>query len=100
MAKGSMREQMPMVAEFIDDLRSAFGADYIDSILREGMRGKPVFYATENGHTVGTPVPVGIRVGTDARGRSYLLDGPTEALPKEASKYEARMRREKLKGER
>ncbi|UOD30716.1 hypothetical protein INH39_02930 [Massilia violaceinigra] len=99
MAKGSMREQMPVVAEWIDDLRSAFGADYIDSILRAGMRGKPVFYASENGHTVGTPVPVGVRVGTDARGRSYLLDSPAEVLPNELSKYEARMRREKLKGE-
>lgn len=56
MAKGSMREQMPVVTAFIDQLREAFGREYIDDIIRAGMRGKPVFHATENGHEVGTPV--------------------------------------------
>ena len=56
MAKGSMREQMPVVTAFIDQLREVFGREYIDDIIRAGMRGKPVFHATENGHEVGTPV--------------------------------------------
>lgn len=81
MAKGDMREQMPTVAAFIDDLRTTFGTDYINNILRAGINGKPVFYASENGHTVGTVVPVGVRVGTNARGNRCLLDGPVDDAP-------------------
>lgn len=62
MARGAMREQMPVCAAWIDDLRFVFGAEYIDRIIRAGMRGEPVFFASENGHTVGTPVPVGDKV--------------------------------------
>lgn len=58
MAKGSMREAMPMAAGFIDYLRREFGTEYIDGIIRAGMAGEPVFYASENGHTVGTPLAV------------------------------------------
>jgi hypothetical protein len=61
MAKGGMREAMPQTAKLIDDLRSAFGAEYIDKIIRAGMAGHPVFYASENGHAVGTPVLMGVR---------------------------------------
>lgn len=60
MAKGSMREQMPVVTAFIDQLREVFGREYIDDIIRAGIRGKPVFHATENGHEVGTPVYQGL----------------------------------------
>lgn len=56
MARGSMREQMPVVTAFVDQLREAFGREYIDNIIRAGIRGQPVFHATENGHAVGTPV--------------------------------------------
>jgi hypothetical protein len=76
MAQGHMRERMPQVAALIDDLRAAFGEEYIDSILRAGMAGKPVFYASENGHAVGTPVPHGVRIGRDDRGNSVNLDDP------------------------
>lgn len=51
----SLREQMPQVAAIIDDLRKAFGEDCINSAIRAGIKGKPSFYATENGHTIGTP---------------------------------------------
>lgn len=61
MSKGSLREHMPTIAALIDDLRQAFGKEYIDKIIRAGISGKPVFFASENGYTVGTPVPVGIR---------------------------------------
>ena len=72
---GSLREQMPQVAAIIDDLRRTFGQEYIDKIIRAGMKGQPVFFASENGHTLGTPMPQGVRVGTDAHGCRYLIDG-------------------------
>lgn len=54
MRKGSLRGEMPLTAAFIDSLREAFGADSIDAQIRRGMRGEPVFYASENGHEIGT----------------------------------------------
>lgn len=50
-----LRELMPETAAWIDQLRDAFGADVIVPIVRAGMNGEPVFYARENGRTVGTP---------------------------------------------
>lgn len=49
-----LREFMPETAAWIDQLRDAFGADVIVPIVRAGMNGEPVFYAIENGRTVGT----------------------------------------------
>lgn len=74
MAKGSLRDQMPVVTAWIDGLRSAFGAESIDKVIKDGMRGKPVFFASENGHTVGTPVPRGTRVLKDERGNSSIVE--------------------------
>lgn len=76
MAKGGMREAMPLTAALIDDLRDAFGKDYIDRILAAGMKGEPVFWARENGHTVGTPVLVGHRVLADENGNRCMLVAP------------------------
>jgi hypothetical protein len=73
MAKGSLREEMPVTAALIDEFRKVFGAASIDGMIRRGMRGEPVFFASENGHTVGTPVPLGVRVLKDARGNPTLL---------------------------
>lgn len=56
MSKPNMREQMPNVAAFIDQMRDAFGKEHIDQQIRKGMRGEPVFFARENGHQIGTPV--------------------------------------------
>lgn len=76
MAKGSMREQMPVVAAWIDQMRAAFGAEHIDQVIKAGMRGAPVFFASENGHAVGTPAPPGWRVLRDDRGnRTVVMDG-------------------------
>lgn len=76
MAKGSMRVQMPVVAAWIDQMRAAFGAAHIDGVMKAGMRGEPVFYASENGHTVGTPAPPRWRVLKDDRGnRTVVMDG-------------------------
>ena len=57
--KGSLRDEMPITTAWIDDMRAAFGREYIDDIIRRGMRGEPVFSASEAGHTIGTPVPPG-----------------------------------------
>jgi hypothetical protein len=59
MKKQNLRTEMPITAAWIDSLRAAFGTEYIDSIIRRGMKGEPVFSAAENGHTIGTPVPPG-----------------------------------------
>lgn len=99
MAKGSMRELMPKVAAVIDEWRLVLGAEVVESIIRAGMGGQPVFFASENGHTVGTPIEHGVRVGTDGRGNRYLIDGPIAGEPDwNESKFDARERREKLKG--
>lgn len=52
-----MRNEMPNVTAFIDAMREAFGKEMIDRQIKRGMRGEPVFYAKENGHEVGTPMP-------------------------------------------
>jgi hypothetical protein len=53
---GSMREKMPHIAAYIDELRKIWGAELIDGIIRRGMKGEPVFYCTENGNEIGTKV--------------------------------------------
>ena len=51
---GSMRDQMPGVAAFIDDLRDAFGEQHVNGAIRSGLQGRPHFWASENGHDLGT----------------------------------------------
>lgn len=99
MANGSMRDQMPTVAAWIDQLRDAFGKESIDNQLRAGMRGQPVFFAQENGQTVGTPSPERTRIQWDARGRPFVASGPGAGEQEEQiTKFAARERRERLKG--
>ncbi len=45
---------MPQVAKWIDDLRAAFGAEQVHGVIREGIKGRPCFWASENGHELGT----------------------------------------------
>ena len=52
-----LRQKMPTVAAFIDDLRAAFGEEIIHNIIRAGLQGQLVFHASENGHQIGTPLP-------------------------------------------
>ena len=59
MTKRSLRDEMPITAALIDDFRAVFGTKYINDIIRRGMRGEPVFSASEAGHSIGTPVPPG-----------------------------------------
>jgi len=53
----NLRSQMPGVTAWIDSLRDVFGADEINAFIKSGMAGVPVFYASENGRQVGTPLP-------------------------------------------
>ena len=69
------REAMPTVAAWIDLLRQAFGEVEINEQLRRGVRGEPVFFATEGGHQIGTPLPKAVgRIRIDAAGNRYAED--------------------------
>lgn len=50
----SLRESMPQVAAFIDELRAVFGVDEINAQIKLGMQGAETFHASENGIEVGT----------------------------------------------
>lgn len=54
-----LRQTMPLVATFVDDLRAAFGAEVINTSIKRGMAGEPGFFAAEHGATVGTRFPAG-----------------------------------------
>lgn len=61
--KGRMRQAMPTVAGWIDELRAVFGADQVEPAIAQGMRGEPNrFWAREKGIEVGTPFEEGRRV--------------------------------------
>ena len=50
-----MRDQMPIAAAFIDDLRTAFGTEQINGAIRSAIKdGRPHFWARENGNELGT----------------------------------------------
>lgn len=57
----NLRESMPQVAAWINDLRAAFGADAITGQIRRGLAGEPVFHASEGGIEVGVRAPAGGR---------------------------------------
>lgn len=64
MAEKPLRQTMPTVAAWIDELRDAFGADTINAAIRNGMAGGTHFHAEENGHTLGCEaMPGGVEVG-------------------------------------
>lgn len=52
------RELMPKVTAWLDDLRGAFGADWIDAQIKAATtEGRPTFHASEGGRRVGVPMP-------------------------------------------
>lgn len=57
-----LRQAMPTVAAWVDELREAFGADAINPALRNGAAGGALFYATEGGQTIGCDAMPGQRV--------------------------------------
>ena len=80
-----MREKMPLVSEFVDEMRAVFGADQINASIKAGMNGEPRFFARENGHQIGTPsTPPALSVRADALG-----------LPGAASKAKQRLDEER-----
>jgi hypothetical protein len=96
-----MREQMPITAAWIDELRKVFGQVSIDGQIRKAMRGEPVFFASENGQVVGTRSPERTRIQWDARGRPFVASGPGAGEQEDQiTKFAARERREQLKGTR
>ena len=52
-----LRQTMPTIAAFIDDLRAAFGAECINQSIKAGIDGQPTFWARENGIEIGTRAP-------------------------------------------
>jgi hypothetical protein len=60
----SLRESMPIVTEFIDECRKVFGIVEVDNAIRLGMQGAETFYASENGHEIGTPVSAPVKYVT------------------------------------
>lgn len=53
---GGMRDRMPRTARWIDERRAEFGREWVDDCIRRSMKGAPdLFYAIEDGHTLGTP---------------------------------------------
>ena len=53
--KKDLRQEMPGVTAFIDQMREVFGKEGIDTMIRAGLQGKPnCFHARENGIEVGT----------------------------------------------
>lgn len=57
-----MREAMPTVAAWIDELREAFGAATVNRAIRNGVAGGSHFSASENGHRIGEDLPLGHEV--------------------------------------
>ncbi len=55
-----LRQAMPRVTEFLDALRedSFFPRQQINDSIRAGIDGQPTFFASENGHVIGTPAPI------------------------------------------
>lgn len=79
MEKKELREKMPMIAALIDDLRGAFGAALVHGAIREGIAGNLTFYASENGHEIGSRETSAKRmVGFDRLGRSFAYDVPPD----------------------
>ena len=54
---GELRQSMPTITAWLDDMRAAFGAETINAAIKGGIAGRPTFYAEENGIVVGTPRP-------------------------------------------
>jgi len=49
---------MPETAVFVDSKRKEFGAEFVNSCIKQSLAGTPGrFYAMENGHVLGTPFP-------------------------------------------
>lgn len=75
-----LRQTMPTVAAWIDELREAFGTEQINLQIKDGIAGHPTFYACENGQEVGTKLP---DVSADSVKLSETQVGPMALQKKE-----------------
>lgn len=69
---GSLRDELPEIAQWVDDLRAAFGREPVDSAIRRGMRGQDGFCIRRDGQVVaGTPLTYGpgVRLSDERRRR-------------------------------
>ena len=53
-----LADAMPIITAWVASLREAFGDEMMDDLIRRGRSGEAVFYASENGITFGTKLPV------------------------------------------
>lgn len=53
-AKG---KAMPLVSGFVRAMGEGFGYRLIGEVIRQGMAGEPVFWASEGGAVIGTRLP-------------------------------------------
>ena len=77
MDKKPLRQTMPTVAAWVDELRAAFGADAINPAIRNGAAGGSYFYAEENGHAIGCEAIPG---GQGVNAAQMVLASPDQAL--------------------
>ena len=79
-----LRQTMPTVAAWVDELRAAFGADAINPAIRNGAAGGSHFYAEENGHAIGCEAMPGSHVVSVEHMvliRKTSAVGPSECMP-------------------
>lgn len=74
----SLRSEMPVVTDFIDALREAFGKEMIDAQIGKAVKnGEPTFWASENGHEIGVrDLQAKHIVAFDKLGNSFSVDVP------------------------
>jgi hypothetical protein len=52
--KKNLRQEMPTITAIVDMVREIAGKEAVDQNIRAGLNGKPLFWARENGHELGT----------------------------------------------
>lgn len=86
-----LRQTMPTVAAFVDDLRDAFGAETINAAIKAGMDGQPTFWASEGGQEVGTRVD--LSGYTVVKTSDMILSPVVETAPPAGEKGSPRARK-------
>jgi hypothetical protein len=70
-----MRDAMPKVAAFVDELRDVFGRGEVNAVIREGLRPdcepRDRFFASEGGEQLGRPLVIASEVSV-----SRMVLGP------------------------
>ena len=89
--QGTLRADMPQTAKLIDDLRAAFGREYVDALLLRAKQGHGGFYAAEISPQDGRLVEFGstARFGRGPDGRRASVEEGVVVLPEEAKRNAA-----------